>query len=338
MKSNIEELAENIENFSILILGGTGLFAKELLPKLTYYIDYKKIKTKIYITTRDKKKAQYFIPETKKSYIQLIKIDFLLENEFKEDINPKYILHMATTSAQETFNKISQISKFIVLKNSTEAISKIIEKNQVKRVLFVSSGVAYGNVEKYEETNKSCIDFLDPNNSLAIGKLYSEFFLNEVCNSHNTEFKIARCFSFISKYLPYDIHYAVGNFVRDALYKKDIVIKSDGKDIRSYQDVTDTIEWLAFLLNKQFEYKMVNVGSDKEISILNLAKKIKFLLHPGAKIILQKKANPNDNARRSNYVPTLKRSNKLGLIQKISLEESIISLANYIKNKKINFN
>ena len=56
MKSNIEELAENIDNFSILILGGTGLFAKELIPKLTYYIDKKNIKTKIYITTRNKKR------------------------------------------------------------------------------------------------------------------------------------------------------------------------------------------------------------------------------------------------------------------------------------------
>ena len=286
MKSNIEELAENIENFSILILGGTGLFAKELLPKLTYYIDYKKIKTKIYITTRDKKKAQYFIPETKKSYIQLIKIDFLLENEFKEDINPKYILHMATTSAQETFNKISQISKFIVLKNSTEALSKIIITNKVKRVLFVSSGVAYGDVEEFEETYKSNLDILDPKNSLAFGKLYSEFYLNSICESHNTEFKIARCFSFISQYLPFDIHYAVGNFVRDALYKKEIVIKTDGKDIRSYQDLTDSVEWLAFMLIKEFKYKMINVGSDKGISIFNLAKKIKSLLNPTVDIII----------------------------------------------------
>ena len=125
MKSNIEKLAENIDNSSILILGGTGLFAMELLPKLIFFIDKKKIKTSIYITTRNKKKAIDLIPEAEKTYIKFIKIDFLLENEIKEDINPKYVLHMATTSAKETFNKIPQISKFLVLKNSTEAISKI---------------------------------------------------------------------------------------------------------------------------------------------------------------------------------------------------------------------
>ena len=333
MKSNIEELAEKIDNFSILILGGTGLFAKELIPKLTYYIDKKNIKTKIYITTRNKKKAVDFIPETKKSYVKFISIDFLLENKIKDDINPKYVLHMATTSAKETYNNISQLSKFIVLKNSTEALSKIIKRNQVKRVLLVSSGVAYGDIEVFKETHKSNLDNLDPKNSLAFGKLYSEFYLNSVCKLHNTELKIARCFSFISQYLPLNIHYAVGNFVRDALCKEAIVIKSDGKDIRSYQDLSDCVEWLAFMLNKEFDYKMINVGSDEGISILNLAKKIKSLLNPKAEIILKNEFMPDDNTRRRNYVPNLERAYELGLSQKINLEESIIGLSEYIKKR-----
>ena len=138
MKSNIEkEFSEKIDNSSILILGGTGLFAKELLPKLTYFIDKKEIKTKIYITSRNKKKALDVIPETRKSYIKFISIDFLLENEINEDINPKYIIHMATTSAHETFNKISQISKFIVLRNSTDAIVKIIKKKKLKEYFLL---------------------------------------------------------------------------------------------------------------------------------------------------------------------------------------------------------
>ena len=128
MKSNIEELAEKIDNFSILILGGTGLFAKELIPKLIYFIDKKNIKNKIYIKTRNKKKAVKFITETKKSYVKFISIDFLLENKINEDINPKYVLHMATTTAYETYNNISQLSKFVVLKNSTEALSKIMKR------------------------------------------------------------------------------------------------------------------------------------------------------------------------------------------------------------------
>ena len=98
-------------------------------------------------------------------------------------------------------------------------------------------------------------------------------------NANNTEFKIARCFSFISEYLPCDIHYAIGNFVRDAVNKNDIIIKSDGKDIRSYQDISDAIDWLSFLLNKDFPYKIINIGSDIGITIYDLAVKVKNLLN-----------------------------------------------------------
>ena len=334
MKSNIDELAENINNSSLLILGGTGLFAKELLPRLINCIEAKKIKTVIYITTRSKKKAIQFIPEVKKSYIKFITVDFLISNEIDRDISPKYIIHMATTSADETFNKISQLSKFLVLKNSSEAVSKLIEKKKVKRLLFVSSGVAYGNVENYDENTKTCLDYLDSKNSLAVGKLYSEFLLNSVCDANKTEFKIARCFSFISEYLPYDIHYAVGNFVRDAVNKKDIVIKSDGKDIRSYQDISDAVEWLSFLLNKDFPYKIINVGSDIGITIYDLAIKVKHLLNTNSKIIVQNNNITDDNNKRTNYVPSLELAYKIGLRQRVKLEDSIIKLAENIKKER----
>ena len=333
MKSNIEELADNIKNSSILILGGTGLFAKELLPRLIYFIEIKNIKTVIYITTRSKKKAVEYIPELKKSYVKFITIDFLISNVIKTNINPKYIIHMANTSADETFNKISQLSKFLVLKNSSEAVAKVIEKNKVKRLLFVSSGVAYGNVESYKENTKSCLDYLDSRNSLALGKLYSEFLLNSVCEANKTEFKIARCFSFISKYLPCNIHYALGNFVRDAVNKKDIVIKSDGKDIRSYQDITDAIEWLSFLLNKDFPYKIVNVGSDQGINIYDLAVKVKGLINTNSKIIVHNNNEVNDNNKRTKYVPSLEIAYKIGLRQRIKFEDSIIKLAEHIKKE-----
>ena len=130
MKSNIEEFSEKIDNSSILILGGTGLFAKELLPKLTYFIDKKEIKTKIYITTRNKKKALDVIPETRKSYIKFIS-RFLLENEINEDINQNiYSTWLPPLLMKLLIN--SQISKFIVLRNSTDAIVKIIKKRKVK--------------------------------------------------------------------------------------------------------------------------------------------------------------------------------------------------------------
>ena len=126
----------------------------------------------------------------------------------------------------------------------------------------------------------------------------------------------------------------MGNFVRDALFEKEIIIKSDGLDIRSYQDVSDTVDWLAFLINNDFQYKTINVGSDNAISILNLAKKIKKVLKSEAEIKIKNNIFPDDNSRRRNYVPNLKRAYEIGLSQKVNLEDSIIKLSSRINNIK----
>ena len=67
------------------------------------------------------------------------------------------------------------------------------------------------------------------------------------------------------------------------------------------------------------------------ITIYDLALKVKYLINTNSKIIVQNNNNSFDNNKRSNYVPSLKLAYKIGLRQRLKLEDSIIKLAEHIK-------
>ena len=101
-ENHIKDFAKrDLNNESLLILGGTGLL-KTLLPELTKELEVNNVNTKITILTRNTSSALKNIPVLNKDIFDLIEFDFLVESEFKFNIECTYILYMAATAAHET--------------------------------------------------------------------------------------------------------------------------------------------------------------------------------------------------------------------------------------------
>jgi UDP-glucuronate decarboxylase len=133
---------------------------------------------------------------------------------------------------------------------------------------------------------------------------------------------IARCFAFVGHDLPKDAHFAIGNFISDALHKDFISVTGDGSQIRSYLNQKDLAIWLMILLEKGKEGLVYNVGSDESISILELAYLVRDTLSPGKSVIFQKEKNAHQG--RNIYVPDItKAKHDLNLKVSISLQESL---------------
>ena len=301
-----------LDGETIFITGGTGFFGTSLLYSLLRVKSLKEINIQITILTRD-------IISFSKEHPLLYKSDFIdfingdIVNFDFPDKKFSRILHMATTTAEETFNGESQLKKYKTLVDGSERVMKLASKCGAKNVLFTSSGVAYGELPegKVKENNMGAPSTIDPLSALGHGKRSAEFIISSFADKYDINYIIARCFSFIGPGLPLNMHYAVGNFVRDALTKDKIVISGDGSNIRSYMDIRDLVTWILILLSKNNNRGLYNVGSDNEISIMKLAFLVRDIIAPDKDIEVQNKIENNTgNFLRSWYVPNIEKANK----------------------------
>ena len=144
--------------------------------------------------------------------------------------------------------------------------------------------------------------------------LYSEQFGFEV--------KIARLFAFLGPHLPLNEHFAAGNFIADALNKRDIIVAGDGTPFRSYMYPADMAMWLLNILFKGEKNRPYNVGSDEAVSISELANLVSDAVIPHLNVKILKE--PVLDVPPKRYVPSVERARgELGLELHFDLRECI---------------
>lgn len=326
----IEKDLQEFDNKTILVTGGTGFFGRWLLEALCTLIKEKNINITIYVVSRNPErflKEHSSFPFSK--YITFIAGDV---KDFKlSGVKLDYLIHMATTAAEETFAGEDQLKKIDLLYEGTRNTLENAVAAGVKKVLFTSSGVVYGPSDG-ELIKEGCLSA--PNttlisSALGEGKRIAEFLVAYYASKAGYTYTIARCFSFAGQYLPLDIHYAFGNFIKDAIYNGKISITGTGKEIRSYLYIGDAISWiLKSLVNSNNQ--IFNIGSSKGITIEDLAIKIRDQLKIKGNIEIKKINIPEGNFARNFYVPsTEKIKTFLGVSEWTSLEQIILKMKNH---------
>jgi dTDP-glucose 4,6-dehydratase len=238
-----------------------------------------------------------------------------------------HVLH----AAADTINgpRLSPLEHFDQITAGTRNILEMSRRLGVRRLLLASSGGVYGSPTQFPdgipETWHGMPDPLLPQNAYGVAKRQAEHLCALYGQACGLETVIARCFAFVGEDLPLDAHFAIGNFIRDALAGKAITIQGDGTPIRSYLDQRDLARWLTVLLLRGRTARAYNVGSDRPVSIDELAHVV--ARHAATRppdVHVMNQAASQQTGHRNYYLPDISRvRSELGLDLKFSLDMAI---------------
>jgi dTDP-glucose 4,6-dehydratase len=294
-------LWEQLRGARIFVTGATGFFGIWLLETFAYANEQLGLGAALVGLTRNPEafyaKAPHLADESSITFHCGDVRDFKFP-----DGSFTHVIHAGTTSSAP----VPPREMLDTIIRGTQRTLDFAVAAGAKRFLFVSSGAVYGkqpvDMTHIPETYSGAPDPMDPNSAYGEGKRAGELLCSISHKEHGLETTIARCFAFVGPHLPLDAHFAIGNFIRDALKGDPITVK-DGTPYRSYLYAADLAIWLWTILFKGESCHPYNVGSDQEITITNLAQSVASTLEDS---IL---ASPSNlTAPESRYVPSVNRA------------------------------
>lgn len=162
----------------------------------------------------------------------------------------------------------------------------------------------------------------EPSTAYGQAKRAAEYLCALVGAQHGLETVVARCFAFVGPDLPFNVHFAIGNFIGDALTADALTVSGDGTPLRTYLHQSDLAHWLFTLLEHGRPDQAYNVGSDEVISIADLAHLVRYILATEKPVRIL--GQPAPGAARNRYVPDIQKAHQeLGLNVTIPLAEAI---------------
>lgn len=236
---------------------------------------------------------------------------------------PSIVIHGAT-SASESLNLADPLEMIDVIVNGTRHMIEIARGISGVKFVFLSSGAVYGNMhherETFRETDLTAPDISDAKNAYHEAKRLAEMLLGIESAKNGLDYVSLRLFTFLAPFIPFDLHFAAGNFLSQALRGEDIMVQSNGKSIRSYQYGSDLVRFVLAATVRKMSNMAYNVGSAEPVTIRELAFTVRDVVAPSCMVKIMK---PNDISF-SNYVPSIDRiASELKMKNLVTLRESI---------------
>ncbi|MFP4288627.1 MAG: NAD-dependent epimerase/dehydratase family protein [Bacteroidales bacterium] len=304
----------------ILITGGAGFIGSSLAEELLKDPDNYVVLADD-LSTGSKSK----LPGTNHDRYRFVKCDVnnyrdiaevMLANHFD------YVFHYAAfVGVKQTQNNPIKVLNDL---KGIEHILGLCKNSSVKRIFFASSSEVYGepvNLPQNEETTP-----LNSRIPYAVVKNVGEAYLKSYKKEFDLDFTI---FRFFNTYGPkQSTDFVMSKFIALAMKNKPIPIYGDGLQTRTFCYIDDNVEATAkTLYGNEYVNDVLNIGSDFEVPVIDLAKMI--IRKTGSKSVIKYKP-PLPEGDMKRRFPDISKMRKILQREPVPLEEGIDKILNNI--------
>ena len=264
---------EKLHNSTILITGATGMIGSFLIHVLMRRPEFIRI---IAIGRKEETAKKRFSEYWETEKFKFISHDINLP--LKLNLNVDYIVHAASNSHPVSYatDPIGTITTNII---GTFHLLNYAVKNNTNRFLFASSVEIYGeNRGDTEYFNEEYCGYINCNTMRAgypESKRAGESLCQAFRKAKNLDIVIARIARTYGPTMLFEDTKAISQFIKNAIEKKNIVLKSEGNQLYSYSYVADSVSGLLTILLSGIDGEAYNIADKKSnCTLIQLAKLI----------------------------------------------------------------
>ncbi|MGB9729927.1 MAG: UDP-glucuronic acid decarboxylase family protein [Thermoprotei archaeon] len=309
-------MSEGLFGKRILISGGAGFLGSHLIEGLK--------ECEITVVDNFSTTVVNYLPKN----IRIIKKDverFITGEKF--DI----VIHMAARPSPDDYME-HPVETMLSNSVGTYNMLEIARKSDAV-FMYTSTSEVYGSSEviPIPETYWGRVNPVGPRSCYDESKRFSEALCMSYYREYGLDVRVQRIFNTYGPRLRYDSSYGrvISRFIYQALKGEDLTIYGDGMQTRAFLYVDDWVDaTLRMLTFKNLAGEVINIGSDKEITILELANKIINMTGSVSKIKFLP-SRPDDPRRRAADISKARRL--LNWEPKVALDQGLEKTIKWFK-------
>lgn len=274
--SSLPELSE-LANKSVMITGCTGLICSAVADTLIRWNETHEGKITILAAGRSREKTEWrFQPYAREEWFKYVPYDASsAENHLTLPCD--YIIHGASNATpikiikepvETMMSNLFGIKCLLDYARSQRMPTRAVDERWSPRVLFISSSEVYGRKEynRPSKTNEyGWIDLLNPRSSYSISKCAAETMCASYYEEYGTESVIVRPGHIYGPTAEESDNRVSSAWAYAAARGEDIVMKSDGSQIRSYVYCADCASAILKVLIKGGNIRAYNISNPESI-------------------------------------------------------------------------